>query len=221
MASLAQCVESSSRDVDDKSKVGELPAGFPSYLSKNRFAWVDETLGCMSQPLFRQKFRNALEKVGITTLVNLQGEWDDDMWRDHYKKSDGRLTIFRIRIPDHKRATPEQLRSFIAICDDARQRGTRVVAHCWRGHGRTSQMVAAYLVSRGVTADAAIAQAQALRTDADRREKPSSDEVTMHPEQADAVRELAISFGGCEANNKAELMPEPLYLKSDAKSQLC
>ena len=112
MASLAQCVESSSRDVDDKSKVGELPPGFPSYLSKNRFAWVDETLGCMSQPQFKKTFRNATEKVGITKLVNLQGEWDDDRWRDHYKKSDGRLTIFRIRIPDHKRATPEQLRRY-------------------------------------------------------------------------------------------------------------
>lgn len=93
-------------------------------------------------------------------LVIRQGEWPDEKWADYYKRNKGKFNVHRVRIIDHKRATLAQLRAFVAICDDARAKGSRLVVHCWRGHGRTSQLVAAYLVSRGAPAEQAIAQAR-------------------------------------------------------------
>lgn len=210
--SQAEVASANEQTLRRNENASQLPR-IPSYLSANHFAWIDDTLGCMSQPLFRSSFRRDLKAVGITTVVNLQGELPDEWWRTHYKNNRGRFTIHRIRILDRQRASAAQLRKFVAICNDARQRSTRVVVHCFRGHGRTTQLVAAYLVARlGLSAHDAIARAQTIRTAADRRVKLSSGDVRMHVEQAEAVREFARDLASSGEASTAAALPTPLLV---------
>lgn len=90
------------------------------------------------------------------------------------------LAGVHLPIADFTAPTLAQIAAAVSAIDDFRARGLPVAVHCAAGRGRTGTILAAYLVSQGATAEAAIEQ---IRT-----QRPGSIET---PEQEAAVREYA------------------------------
>ncbi|XP_054254495.1 dual specificity protein phosphatase 23 [Indicator indicator] len=55
------------------------------------------------------------------------------------------LQLHRFRVPDFTPPTPEQIRSFLQLLEEANARGEAVAVHCMLGHGRTGTLLACYL----------------------------------------------------------------------------
>jgi dual specificity MAP kinase phosphatase len=88
-----------------------------------------------------------LVKRGITAVVNMRGEF-----------SDRRSNIIPgqyLHLPtvDNTPPTLEQLYQGIEFMKQEIEQGGKVYVHCWEGIGRGPTMVAAYLVSTGMTAE--------------------------------------------------------------------
>jgi atypical dual specificity phosphatase len=74
-------------------------------------------------------------------------------------------------IPDGQPPTPDQVRQFVRFMADQRKAQRIVAVHCEGGLGRTGTMLAAYLISEGERAEAAIARI--------RRAEPNAIETTQ------------------------------------------
>lgn len=83
-------------------------------------------------------------------------------------------------IPDFSAPSMEQIVRALDFIHEAESRGDGVLVHCMGGIGRTGTMLACYLVSKGRSADQAIAEV--------RRVRPGSIEVA---DQERAVRDWA------------------------------
>ncbi|HEY8596844.1 MAG TPA: dual specificity protein phosphatase 23 [Thermomicrobiales bacterium] len=90
------------------------------------------------------------------------------------------LVGIHLPIADFTAPTLAQIAVAVSAIDDFRARGLPVAVHCAAGRGRTGTLLAAYLVSQGMAAEAAIGQVRAQR--------PGSIET---PEQEEVVREYA------------------------------
>ena len=90
------------------------------------------------------------------------------------------LAGVHLPVADFTAPTLAQIAVAVGAIDDFRARGVPVVVHCVAGRGRTGTILAAYLVSQGATAEAAIDQVRAQR--------PGSIET---PEQEAVVHEYA------------------------------
>jgi atypical dual specificity phosphatase len=88
------------------------------------------------------------------------------------------LAGVHLPVADFTAPTLTQIAAAVSAIDDFRARGLPVAVHCAAGRGRTGTILAAYLVSQGATAEAAIAQVRAQR--------PGSIET---PEQEAVIRE--------------------------------
>ncbi len=116
-----------------------------------------------------------LEQEGITVLVSLTDERPDGeilasnaIRQEHFP------------VEDYTPPTLQQMIEFTALVEASAAAGDPVGVHCTAGLGRSGTMAAAYLVSKGATADEAIATLRELR--------PGSVET---PEQEEAVRLFA------------------------------
>ena len=76
-----------------------------------------------------------------------------------------------------------QIEQFLAVVEQAQEDGRAVGIHCTAGQGRTGTMLAAFLVSQGLTAPEALAKIRRLR--------PGSVETV---EQEERVAEFAGSL---------------------------
>lgn len=65
-------------------------------------------------------------------------------------------------VPDGAAPTMEQAAEFIRFMDEQRSTGQPVAVHCEAGLGRTGTALAAYLISRGETAEMAIRRVRAV-----------------------------------------------------------
>ena len=72
------------------------------------------------------------------------------------------LEWLHLPVDDLRAPTPEQLRAALAFIDRQRAGGRRVVVHCLVGQGRTGTVLAAYLIRRGLDADAALREVRAV-----------------------------------------------------------
>jgi len=59
-------------------------------------------------------------------------------------------------VEDFMPPTFDQMDEFVDYVDRKLGEGKRVLVHCYAGRGRTGTMLAAYLIRRGMDADAAI-----------------------------------------------------------------
>ena len=79
--------------------------------------------------------------------------------------------------------TADDIRAALGVIESAHEAGRPVAVHCAAGLGRTGTVMAAWLVTQGLDADAAIARIRELR--------PGSIETD---EQEEAVRDFARSL---------------------------
>jgi atypical dual specificity phosphatase len=69
-------------------------------------------------------------------------------------------------VPDGSAPTVEQVREFTNFVDAQRAINNPVAVHCEAGLGRTGTVIAAYLISKGETAESAVARVRAAESKA-------------------------------------------------------
>lgn len=126
------------------------------------FSWVvEDTLAGMPRPGGRGALESDLaflEEREIGLLVSLtESGTDPDAAAQHG------IEVLHLPVPDMTAPTQEQLGVFVVAVSDALARGERVGVHCAAGLGRTGTMLASWFVTRGMTADEAIAYVRAAR----------------------------------------------------------
>ena len=139
------------------------------------FTWIDKPLlAAMARPESPEELA-WLRRQGIELLLSLT---EDPPRRDWL--NDASLLLFHVPVTDMEAPTQEQLDRAVSAIQRANDRQMGVVVHCGAGLGRTGVVLACYFVSKGLTAQNAIARVRRLR--------PGSVETD---EQADAVVEFA------------------------------
>jgi predicted protein tyrosine phosphatase len=90
-----------------------------------------------------------LKERGITAVVNMRSEYDDEragLGIEHH-----------LRLPTIDNTPPslESLHKGVNFIQREIERGGKVYVHCWEGVGRGPTMAAAYLISTGLTVEQA------------------------------------------------------------------
>jgi atypical dual specificity phosphatase len=141
----------------------------------NGFSWIDKPrLAGLARPESADDLV-WLREQGIDLLVSLT---EDRLRRDWVNEAG--LLIVHEPVVDMEAPTQEQLDRCISAIDRALEKKMGVAVHCTAGLGRTGVVLACHLVTRGMSADNAIARIRRLR--------PGSIETD---EQAIAVDEFA------------------------------
>lgn len=148
--------------------------------------------GHMSPEPSRQKLMSYLD-VGIDAFLDLTEEreltsYEDDLQALATTKPSVCL-YKRMPIPDVSvPSDPEQMKQILATVEQWLAAGRNVYIHCWGGVGRTGTVVGCYLVSQGMSGNAALAQIEQLWTHmspSKRQRRPVSPET---PQQTEYVR---------------------------------
>jgi protein tyrosine phosphatase (PTP) superfamily phosphohydrolase (DUF442 family) len=106
---------------------------------------------------YRRRGWPRLEARGITAVVNMRIEFDDN---------DAGIApprYLHLPVVDDHAPTPDQLQAGIRFITDEIARGGAVYVHCASGVGRAVTMAVAYLISAGLTQEEAWARILAAR----------------------------------------------------------
>jgi predicted protein tyrosine phosphatase len=106
---------------------------------------------------YRRRGLSRLKARGITAVVNLRIEFDDEeagIAPDRY---------LHLPVVDDHAPTLEQLDEGVDFMADEVARGGAVYVHCGSGIGRAATMAAAYLISTGLTKNDAWAKIRSVR----------------------------------------------------------
>jgi atypical dual specificity phosphatase len=118
-------------------------------------AWFDEVspqLWLGGAPTYGRDYA-FIKKVGITAVLNIRAERDDD--REFYRQNG--IDYLRLEVLDVKVPPPEEIEEGVAFIDKHVQEGDVVLIHCAKGRGRSATLLAAYLMKHGhMTYDQAI-----------------------------------------------------------------
>jgi len=139
------------------------------------FTWIEKpTLAALARPSSAEDFA-WLREQGIEVLISLTEDRPRRDWSE-----DAGLLVFHEPLEDMEAPSQEQLDRSVSAIQRAMSHNMGVAVHCGAGLGRTGVVLAAYFVSRGLSADNAIARIRRLR--------PGSIETE---DQAAAVEEYA------------------------------
>lgn len=124
--------------------------------SAARFSRVEPQIILGGQPA-----RWALSRLvanGVTGVVNMRGEYD-------YLGAVGSLKLNYLHLPTVDNTPPslEDLRKGVEFIQQNIANGGSVYIHCWAGLGRGPTMAAAYLVSTGMSPEAAWSKIRKVR----------------------------------------------------------
>ena len=121
------------------------------------FSWVEkDNLAAMARPGRQRDLEEDLawlQSAGIRVLVSLTEEPVPEKALEKYG-----MEGLHLPVEDFTPPTLAQIDGFLEAVDRARLKGFAVGIHCTAGKGRTGTMLAAYLVTRGLSAQEAIAK---------------------------------------------------------------
>jgi atypical dual specificity phosphatase len=139
------------------------------------FSWIEKPqLAALGRPDSVEDLE-WLRRQGIDLLVSLTEDPPNNRW-----VNDAGLLLVHVPVTDMEAPTQSQLQRCVSSILKAHDGNRGVAVHCGAGLGRTGAVLAAYFVTKGLSADDAIARVRRLR--------PGSVETE---EQANAVREFA------------------------------
>src|SRR5262249_56589138 len=139
------------------------------------FSWIEKPLvAALARPSSPEDFE-WLRGAGVQVLLSLT----EDRPRKDWTEASG-LLVFHEPLEDMEAPTQQQLDRAVSAIERAVARNMPVAVHCGAGLGRTGVVLAAYFVTRGLTAQNAIGRVRRLR--------PGSVETD---EQAEAVELFA------------------------------
>ncbi|HTU17070.1 MAG TPA: dual specificity protein phosphatase 23 [Gemmataceae bacterium] len=122
------------------------------------FSWIEKPLlAAMARPSGPEDFA-WLREQGIEVLLSLT---EDRPRRDWIE--DSGLLVYHEPLEDMEPPEQDQLDRCVSAIERANERKMGVAVHCGAGLGRTGVVLAAYFVSRGLTAANAIARVRRLR----------------------------------------------------------
>ena len=122
------------------------------------FSWVDEPhLAALAMPS-RADDLAWLRQHRIDVLVSLTEDPPPRRW-----VNEAGLMQVHVPVPDMTAPTDRQLDHLLETIDRAVSVGMGIAVHCAAGKGRTGTVLAAYFVSRGLQAEAAITKVRTLR----------------------------------------------------------
>ena len=143
--------------------------------SPRGFTWIDQgLLGAMARPAAADELV-WLRNQGVQLIIALTEEPPPRNWVE-----EAGLLLFHVPIEDMEPPTQEQLDRCVSAIARANSQQMGVVVHCGAGLGRTGTVLAAYLVSKGMSTAEALARIRRLR--------PGSIETEA---QGEAVAEFA------------------------------
>ncbi|XP_018319735.1 dual specificity protein phosphatase 23-like [Agrilus planipennis] len=104
------------------------------------FSWItQDVLAAMSCP-YKKSHILFLKSVGIKHLVTLSPDTRP------YHQTDNGIQYHEIAIEEFEPPTTDQIKTFISLCENAKNKKEPVGVHCRMGRGRTGVMVACYLM---------------------------------------------------------------------------
>jgi atypical dual specificity phosphatase len=122
------------------------------------FTWIDRpVLAALARPTSLEDFQ-WLREQGVQLLISLT----EDRPRRDWVEDTG-LLVYHVPVEDMEAPTQEQFDRCVSAITRALDVGMPVAVHCDAGLGRTGSVLAAYFISRGMTAQAAIARVRKLR----------------------------------------------------------
>ncbi len=81
-------------------------------------------------------------------------EIDDSKYRNFLKNHD--IEYVNVKVPDRYGAAPEVLSQIVGLINEKVGEGRKILVHCNLGRGRSTLVVAAYLVNQGLSTEDAI-----------------------------------------------------------------
>ena len=126
--------------------------------SPRGFSWVEKpTLAGMARPQSPEEM-HWLRQQGVELLISLTEDRLPRDWAD-----DAGLLVFHEPLEDMEPPTQEQLDRCVSAVTKAIASNRGVAVHCGAGLGRTGVVLAAYLVTKGLSAANAISRVRRLR----------------------------------------------------------
>ena len=113
-------------------------------------------------PQFRRNGKTALMRAGITHIVNMRSEFDD---AKHGLTIGNGCSGRYCYLPtvDDEPISDAHITRGIGFIDNAVEEDGKVYIHCSAGVGRAPSMAAAYLISKGLRAEDALAKIRRVR----------------------------------------------------------
>lgn len=105
---------------------------------------------------------------GVGAVVDLRGDDRDNQWT---APAWGPMERHHVPLPDYGTPTLAQVEEFSRLLQDASDRGVPVFVHCKAGIGRTGVMVACWRITRGWTAEDAVARERFFSQDGSFRQE--------------------------------------------------
>lgn len=127
-----------------------------SYEDLHNLHVINGTILSGSQPT--EKGYRYLKKKGVTIVINWRVEDD----RERRMVEDLGLKYYYIPIPPAHPPNEEQVKRFLQIVEGVQNEGGKLYHHCLHGVGRCFTANAAYLISRGMSAEEAISEGKNL-----------------------------------------------------------
>lgn len=135
---------------------------YPEVNAVPGFSWIEkDRLAAMARPGRRRDLDVDLawlQSAGIRVLISLTEEPVPEKTLEKYD-----MKGLHLPVEDFTPPTLEQIDRFLDEVDRAMREDFALGIHCTAGKGRTGTMLAAYLVSRGLSAEEAIAETRKLR----------------------------------------------------------
>lgn len=123
-----------------------------------RYSWITPNILLGGQPA--RRLWKILDTIGVDGVINMRAEYD---YLDEMGGTGGRFEYLYLPTVDNTAPTIEHLQQGVEFANRILDNGGKLYIHCWEGLGRGPTMVAAHLVSKGLTPDEAWAYIRQVR----------------------------------------------------------